>query len=153
MRGTFGRTNLGFLALFTLIASGCVTLQPYDPGPGRRVAVSVAQDTYVSGESVNLTIANLSDVELTFPGGFCKTQLQRMDGTVWTTIPSSSAGCPVRLGFLDPRQAVVHQFSVPRSVRVGTYRLAMPMPVPEGATVREPELLSPAFKVQSSSEQ
>src|SRR6478672_4584589 len=103
MRGTFGRANLGF-ALFTLIASGCVTLQPYDPGPGRRIAVSVAQDTYVSGESVNVTIANLSDVELTFPAGFCKTQLQRMDGTVWTTIPSSSAGCPVRLGFLDPQQ-------------------------------------------------
>jgi len=152
MRGTFGRANLGF-ALFTLIASGCVTLQPYDPGPGRRVAVSVAQDSYVSGESVNVTIANLSEVELTYPAGFCTTQLQRMDGTVWTTIPSPSAGCPVRLGFLDPQQAVVHQFVVPKSIRVGTYRFAMPMPVPEGATVREPELLSPAFKVQSSSEQ
>jgi hypothetical protein len=152
MRETFGRANLGF-ALFTLIALGCVTLQPYDPGPGRRVAVSVAQDAYVSGESVNITIANLSDVELSYPGGFCKTKLQRMDGTAWTTIPSPSAGCPIRLGFLDPRQAVVHQFSVPRSVGVGTYRLAMPMPVPEGATVREPELLSPPFKVQSSSAQ
>jgi len=50
-------------------------MRVYDPGPGKRVAASVAQDTYLSGESVNVTISNLSDVTLLYPDGFCKTAL------------------------------------------------------------------------------
>jgi len=64
MRGTLGRPNLGLFAAFTLIASGCLSLRPYDPGPGRRVTAFFAQDTYISGSSVNVTIANLSEVTL-----------------------------------------------------------------------------------------
>jgi len=66
MRGTLGRVNLGFFAVFALIASGCVTM-PYDPGPGKRVAAGFVQDTYLSGQSVNVTISNLSDVTLYYP--------------------------------------------------------------------------------------
>ena len=150
MRGTFGRANLGFLGAVILIASGCASMRPYDPGPGRRVAASVTQDTYVSGEPVNITIANLSDVILYYPDGFCKTELQRKDRGGWLTVSDPSRGCPVSLGFLDPGQAVVHQYHLPSGVVGGTYRLAIPMPVPEEATKPEPQLVTPSFKVEGS---
>jgi hypothetical protein len=148
-----GRVNLGFFAAFALIASGCVTMRPYDPGPGKRVAAGFVQETYLSGQSVNVTISNLSDVTLYYPDRFCKTVLQKMDGSVWKTVSGPPAGCSVALGFLDPGQTVVHQYQLPQGVGVGTYRLAMPMPAPEEEedAAAEPELQSPTFKVQTSS--
>ena len=77
---TLGRANLGSVSAITLLISGCLTIRPYDPGPGKRVAAIVIQDTYLSGEAVNVTISNLSDVTLYYPDGFCKTALQRRDG-------------------------------------------------------------------------
>ena len=150
MRGTLARKNLGLFAVLTLTATGCLTIRVYDPGPGRRVAASVAQDTFVSGESVNVTISNLSDVTLVYPDGFCKTKLQKRDGTLWRAVSDPAAGCPIELGFLEPGQTVVHPYRLPKGVAVGTYRLAIPMPVPEEATWPEPELLTPTFKVQNS---
>ena len=151
MRGTLGHANLGFLAAFTLIASGCISLRPYDPGPGRRVAAIVPQDTYLSGQPVNVTISNLSDVTLFYPDGFCRTKLQKRDGGLWRPISDPSVGCPVERGFLEPGQTVVHEFRLPKGVGGGIYRFAIPMPTLEEATVPEPELLTPAFSVQDSS--
>jgi len=153
MQGTLGRANLGPFAAFTLIASGCLTMRAYDPGPGKRVAASVVQDTFLSGEPVNVTVSNLSEVTLFYPDGFCKTKLQRRDGTAWMTVPDPAVGCPIELDFLEPGQTVVHQYRLPKGVAVGTYRLTMPMPMPEEATAREPELLTPTFTVESSSSQ
>ena len=151
MRATLGRVNLGFFAAFALIASGCVTM-PYDPGPGKRVAAGFVQDTYLSGQSVNVTISNLSDVTLYYPDRFCKTVLQKRDGGKWETVSGPSA-CSVALGFLDPGQTVVHQYRLPQGAAVGTYRLTMPMPVPEPEEdiSPKPELQSPTFKVETSS--
>ncbi|HEX9083908.1 MAG TPA: hypothetical protein VF836_04140 [Gemmatimonadaceae bacterium] len=130
-------------------------MRPYDPGPGKRVAAGFVQETFLSGQSVNVTISNLSDVTLYYPDRFCKTVLQKMDGSEWKTVSGPSAGCSVALGFLDPGQTVVHQYRLPQGVGVGTYRLAMPMPVPapedEEDAAAEPELQSPTFKVQTSS--
>ena len=153
MRGTLGRVNLGFFAAFALIASGCATMQPYDPGPGKRVAAAFVQDTYLSGESVNVTISNLSDVTLYYPDRFCKTVLQKRDAGEWKTVSGPSAGCTVTLGFLDPGQTVVHQYRLPQGVGVGTYRLTMPMPMPapEADAELQQELETPTFKVQTSS--
>lgn len=147
---TLGWPNLGFFAAIMLIISGCATIRPYDPGPGKRVEAIVPQDTYLSGESVNVTISNLSDVTLYYPDGFCKTALQRRNGKEWVTLPNSATRCPITLGFLDPGQTVVHQYRLPKGVAVGTYRLTIPMPVPEVAAAPEPELLTPTFKVASS---
>lgn len=150
MRGTFGRVNLGLVAAVILIASGCASLRPYDPGPGKRVAAVVAQSAFLPGESVNVTIANLSEVPLFYPDGFCKTELQRRDGNTWVTVSDPSAGCPDANDFLDPGQTVVHEYRLPRSIAEGTYRLAIPTPLPDEATRREPELLTPAFRVAST---
>ena len=149
MRGTLGRLNLGFFAVFMLIAWGCATMRPYDPGPGKRVVAGVVQDAYLSGASVNVTISNLSDVTLFYPDGFCKTELQRRDGTTWKTVQGPSAGCSIVLGILDPGQTVVHQYRLPKGAAVGTYRLTMPMPVAEQDASPEPELQTPTFKVQT----
>ena len=155
MRGTLGRANLGFFATFALVTSGCASLKPYDPGPGKRVAVAFARDAYVSGESVNVTIANLSEVTLFYPGGFCKTELQRHDGSSWQTVSDAAATCPVERDFLEPGQTVVHQYRLPDGVVGGTYRLTMPMPtpLPEEAVAPEPvqgDLQTPSFRVQAS---
>jgi hypothetical protein len=109
MRGTLGLGRLGFFAAFTLTASGCVSLRPYDPGPGKRVVASVARNTYVSGESVNVTIANLSEVTLFYRDGACKTELQRRDGSSWKTVLEHSAACSIAL----PRSRSGHCASVP----------------------------------------
>jgi hypothetical protein len=152
MRGTLGRVNLGFFAAFALIAAGCATVRPYDPGPGKRVAAGFVQDTYRSGESVNVTISNLSDVTLYYPDRFCRTVLQKRDGGEWRTVSGPSAGCSVALGFLDPGQTVVHQYRLPQGVGMGIYRLTMPMPMPapEADAELEQELQTPTFKVQTA---
>jgi hypothetical protein len=109
----------------------------------------VVQEAYFTGESVNVTISNLSEVELTYPDGFCKTALQRKEGTDWTTISNPSVGCPTNVESLEPGQTVVKEYPLPEGIDVGTYRLMLPMPVPEVAPAPEPpHLVTPAFKVQ-----
>ena len=152
MRATFGRQNLGLFAALTLAASGCVSMRPYDPGPGKRVAAAVVQDSYLSGESVNVTISNLSEVTLFYPDGFCKTELQRKDGSMWKTISQPSVRCSVALGFLDPGQTIVHQYRLPKGVAVGTYRLTFPMPVADEVAAPEPALQTPAFTVYAAAD-
>jgi hypothetical protein len=158
MRRTFGRANLGFVAAVALMVSGCASLRPYDPGPGKRVAVAFAQEAYVSGQSVNVTIANLSEVTLFYPGGFCKTELQRKNGSAWLTVSAHSLTCPIERDFLEPGQTVVHQYRLPTEVADGTYRLTMPMPttLPEDTAsttpAPEPALQTPTFKVQAALE-
>src|ERR1700704_1494033 len=93
MRGTLGLKHLGFFAALALAASGCVTMRPYDPGPGKSGAAAVVQDSYLSGASINVTISNLSEVTLFYPDGFCKAELQKKDGTAWKTVPGTGVSC------------------------------------------------------------
>lgn len=148
MRRTLGRSNLGLFLGATLIVTGCASLRPYDPGPGRRAEAGFVQNTFVAGDRVNVTIANLSDVMLFYPDSFCKTELQRKEQGGWLTVVPPAKSCPAQLDFLDPGQTVVHQFRLPSGVAGGTYRLALPMPLPEDATAPEPHLLTPSFTVE-----
>jgi hypothetical protein len=147
MRGTLGRANLGLFAALTLIVSGCASMRPYDPGPGRRAAAGVVRDSYLPGEAINVTIANLSEVILFYPDRFCKTELQRKEQGGWLTVVKPSKTCPETLGFLDPSQTVVQQFKLPSGLEGGTYRFAMPMPLPDEAKGPEGNLVTPTFKV------
>jgi hypothetical protein len=150
MRNALGQTGLGFFAALTLVASGCASLRPYDPGPGRRAAAGLVQESFVSGAPINVTIANLSDILLFYPDGFCKTELQKKERGGWLTVSKPTKTCPDELGFLDPGQTVVHQYQLPTDVGDGTYRLAMPMPIPDDAIAPEPHLLTPVFTVANS---
>lgn len=154
MRGMLGRANLGLLVSVTLIVSACASLRPYDPGPGKRVAAFFPKEIYRSGEPVNITIANLSDISLFYPNNFCKAKLQKMSGSSWTTVSEPKDGCPIALGFLDPGQTVVHAFRLPHDVGGGVFRFAMPMPAPDDAAeVETTELVTPTFKVQDTPHQ
>jgi hypothetical protein len=150
MRHALGRANLGFFAAVTLIASGCASMRPYDPGPGRRAAAGVVRESYVAGESVNVTIANLSELLLFYPDGFCKTELQKKEQGGWLTVSAPTKSCSAEAGMLDPTQTVVHQFRLPSGLADGTYRFAIPMPMPDEATGPEPHLLTPSFRVDGS---
>jgi hypothetical protein len=125
-------------------------MRPYDPGPGNRATASVVHDSYESGAPVNITIANLSDMILYYPDNFCRTRLQKKDRGGWVTVSNPSKICPVELGFLEPGQAVVHQFRLPEEIGDGVYRVALPMPVPDEAVGPEPELITPVFKIERS---
>jgi hypothetical protein len=165
MRGTLGRANLGFVTAIASIATGCVTLRPYDPGPGKRVMVSVPQSTYVSGGAVNLTISNLSEVSLAYPDRFCTTALQKKSGDAWITVSPPPTRCASSRDFLDPGQTIVYRFALPKDVGEGMYRLTLPMPTPvpdnlltdydaiadDPVVAEKQELLTPAFKVESGS--
>jgi hypothetical protein len=125
-------------------------MRPYDPGPGRRAAAGLVQDSFASGAPINVTIANLSDILLFYPDGFCKTELQKKERGGWLTVSKPTKTCPDELGFLDPGQTVVHQYRLPSDIGDGTYRLAMPMPIPDDAIAPEPHLLTPVFTVANS---
>jgi hypothetical protein len=94
---------------------------------------------------------------LFYPGGFCKTELQRKDGTSWVTVPARVRRCTPELGFLDPGQTVVHQFHLPEGVAAGVYRLTLPTPTPEKFAApnaelifaTDPQLVSPTFRIES----
>ena len=148
MRRALGRVNLATYMVVAVIVSACASLRPYDPGPGKRVAAFFPKDIYRLGEPVNITIANLSEVSLFYPNNFCAAKLQKMSGASWTTVSEPKGGCPVALGFLDPGQTVVHSFQLPQTVGSGVYRFAMPMPVPDDSAAKEPEFVTPAFKVE-----
>jgi len=152
MRGMVARANLGLLAVVTVGMSACISLRPYDPGPGKRVAAFFPKETYRLGEPVNITIANLSEISLFYPNNFCKAKLQKQDGASWTTVSEPKTSCPTAEGFLDPGQTVVHAFQLPNNVGGGTFRFAMPMPVPDDSTevVKESEFVTPAFRVQDT---
>jgi hypothetical protein len=140
---------LAIAVLLLLMGSACSGNQLVDPGPGKRVAASIPQAAYVSGESVSVAITNVSSVPLVYPIGFCKTILQRREGaTDWITVLEPSDGCPLAIGFLGPERSVSHQYVLPQ-LPTGTYRLAMPMPYPQGSTTPEGELTSPPFSVNA----
>jgi hypothetical protein len=140
---------VGLFTSLTLIGSACGGSQLTDPGPGKRVQATIEQQIYYSGDMVIATITNVSSVTLTFPVGFCKTDLQRFQGATgtWITAATPSDGCPLALGILEPGKSTVLHYPLPSGTVTGLYRLAMPMPVPRNASAPEPELLTPQFEV------
>jgi len=135
----------GVLGAIVLATAGCAGSSATDPGPGKRVEASLVRDVYLSGESVNITVKNLSYVRLAYPSGFCKIELQREESNGWETVLAPE-GCAFVLAYLSPRQSVTQQYRLSSGIAPGTYRLSMPMPIPEGATA-EPRLVTPPFSI------
>ena len=139
---------VGLLSVIALFASGCGN-QLTDPGPGKRVQAKLEQQIYYSGDTVIVVVKNISSVPLVFPGGFCRTDLQRFEGATgtWITAITPPDGCVFVLGILDPGKSTIMQYPLPTSISSGLYRLAMPMPVPRDAHAPESDLLTPTFQV------
>jgi hypothetical protein len=131
-----------------VLATGCKTTDLTDPGPGRRVEVTLAQQSYVAGQSVDIVIRNLSGLTLRYPYGFCTMDLEREENSGWVTVASPD-GCTFVLGFLGPRRSVQETYPLPTSISSGTYRLSMPMPWLASSTTAEPRLTTEPFQVTS----
>jgi hypothetical protein len=70
-------------------------------------------------------------------------------------VSEPKANCPTAEGLLDPGQAVVHAFELPQDVGGGTFRFAMPMPMPDDSAevVKVAEFVTPTFIVQDTPHQ
>jgi hypothetical protein len=135
--------------LMPILFAGCAGTGLSDPGPGKRVDVTVSKSGYASGETVDVTVKNVSNLTLTYPLVFCKTELQREVSSTWTTVQVPSDGCRLALAILEARQSTINKYVLPTSLPSGIYRLAMPTPTPENAKTAEPPLTTPSFSVNS----
>ena len=73
--------------------------------------------------------------------------LEREDAAGWRTVVVPE-GCPLAIAFLGPHHPVSAEYLLPTGLTAGTYRLSMPMPVPDwGTSPPEPSLLSPTCRI------
>ncbi|HXV16883.1 MAG TPA: hypothetical protein VD758_08890 [Gemmatimonadaceae bacterium] len=128
------------------VALSCARNGLIDPGPGKRVEVFIAQDKYFAGDRVLFTVKNVSSLRLTYPYQFCKMELQEQQGTEWVTVLVPD-GCPLALAFLDRGSSVSQEYVLPVDLPQNAYRISMPMPIPNGATVSDVRLTTPPFLV------
>jgi hypothetical protein len=140
--------TLPLIGTVLLAVLGCSASQLFDPGPGKRVETRLAQTSYASGDSVRVAVTNMSSVSLVYPIGFCKTILQRQEGTDWVDAVVPPDGCALASANLDPRQTATNRYLLP-SLPTGTYRLSMPMPIPRQSTTPEGQLTTSSFSVNA----
>jgi hypothetical protein len=105
----------------------------------------MTQASFLAGQTVTVSVKNLSDLTLSYPYHFCKTELQRQDSADWVTV-FAPEGCVFVIQYLGGRQVVVQDFSLPASLQPGTYRLSMPLPIAKGETDGD-RFYSPTFMV------
>ena len=129
-----------------VIASACASNDLMDPGPAKRVEIFIAQDKYFAGDRVLFTVKNISSLKLTYPYQFCKMELQEQQASGWVTVLVPD-GCPLAIAFLDGGTSVSQEYHLPFDLPQNTYRISMPMPVPEGATAPIVRLTTPPFLV------
>lgn len=155
MRDAIQQRALLLLAVLTLAGTACAG-NVSDPGPGKRVQVTLAKDTYLSGETVTFVLKNVSNVSVDYTGPLCRAvlQQQQQDGT-WSTVNGPSKICTAQLGYVGAGQSVPLPYHLPQDLSNGLYRIAMPEPAPENApapaVVEPPELTvtTPPFTVNS----
>lgn len=145
----WGHCRIGVCA--SVITASFVTLACarnglIDPGPGKRVEVFIAQDKYFAGDRVLFTVKNVSRLNLTYPYQFCKMELQEQQGSDWVTVLVPD-GCPLAIAFLDAGNSVSQEYVLPVNLPQNTYRISMPMPIPNGASASEVRLTTPPFLV------
>ena len=138
---------LFFSGLALIACAGSMT----DPGPGKRVQLAIARQSYQPGDTVSITVTNVSDVQLTYPGDYCPKELQRSEGGTWThvSLPDSAQGCPLSVGTLGPHAQQSVSVPLPSELTTDTYRIALPAPTVDitNPNLAEPPLLTPEFTV------
>lgn len=155
MRNVMQRQSLILLTMTTLLATACAGYVS-DPGPGKRVQVTLTRDAYLSGETVTYVLRNVSNVVVEYAGSRCQSVLQQLqkDGT-WTTVDGPARVCTLELAYLGAGQSVPLGYRLPQGLPNNLYRIALPEPTPENAPAPEnaqrPALsvTSPPFRVNS----
>jgi hypothetical protein len=113
-----------FAALGLVSCAGAAT----DPGPGKRVELEISKSAYLSGDTVSIGVINVSDLELTYPGGFCPQRLQRDAGGAWTdvSIAGPAQGCPLFIATMAPRERQTVYVRLPVDLESDSYRIVLP---------------------------
>jgi len=124
-----------FFTAIALAATACSSSLT-DPGAGHRVQATIAKTNYYTGDTIHVDVRNLSDLSLTFPGGFCPAVLQESTGSDWTTI-SAPQGCPLSIAVLGPHGRASFEMPVPDGLQ-GYYRIELPTPIPPNAAPEAP---------------
>lgn len=148
MLNTVQRRKFMLLATIMLFGTACAG-NVSDPGPGNRVQLTMAGETYQSGDTVTVIVKNVSSVTLTYPYGFSGTELQREQNGTWTTVLGPTRGGPLALGVLRPGWTVSNKYPLPGDMAAGVYRLALPSPIPQGSQASEPNVMTQSFSVNS----
>jgi hypothetical protein len=139
---------VGLLAASLVGAAACGPTRLIDPGPGKRVETSLARDSYIAGDQITIRVRNASARSLTYPLGFCKIELQRLESGNWITVQSPE-GCALALAYMAPYQTVSQVYQLSATLSSGTYRLTMAPPLAENSEP-EPRLVTSSFKVATN---
>ena len=137
------------LVTLTVAATACAGANASDPGPGKRVQMTLAKDAYRSGDTVTATVRNISEVTLDYANAFCHRALQQYQGGKWSTVSPPPDACTLQIAILGPGQAVPLTYRLANVLQAGLYRLAIPSPTPLNAQMPEPDVTTPPFSVNS----
>jgi hypothetical protein len=122
-----GRVALLFGALGIVSCASATT----DPGPGKRVELEISKSAYLSGDSVTISVINVSDLQLMYPGGFCPQRLQRDAGGTWidVSLANPTQGCPLFIATMAPRERQTVYVRLPVELESDVYRVVLPSPM------------------------
>lgn len=149
MRNAMQQRASVLLAALTFLGTACAGTNVSDPGPGKRVQVTLDKEAYQSGDTVTAMIKNVSGVTVDYSNALCHKELQRLQGSEWSTVSPPPEGCTLEIRYLGPGQTVPFTYRLPSNVPGGVYRLAIPSPTPPNAQAPEPTVTTPPFSVNS----
>ncbi len=140
------------LAILMLAGTACAGTNVSDPGAGNNVQVTLAKDAYLSGETVNLVLKNVSNASVEYAGSLCRRVLQRQQQNgAWSTVEGPSKICTLELRYLGVGKSVPLPYGLPQDLPTGLYRIQMPSPTPENAQPPEPDVTTQPFSVTLTS--
>lgn len=139
-------------ASVALIGAACKGSFATDPGPGKRVDVTLVRQLYAPGEVVNAVLANLTELSLDYSYSQCFITLERLDGSAWTAAVQASSACSLVQLTIGPNQSAPLGYRLAPDLTPGVYRLSFPEPIPMSApsgSQPAPTLTTAQFTVSS----
>ena len=144
MKNGFAKLALAAMVMATASACG---VSGTDPDLGNRtVALSTDKAQYAPGNTVQVSLQNVSATSLSF--NFCPYQIQRASGAAWTTVatvPIDGAACPAATT-IESGTVVNTNVPLPGSLTSGTYRVFFPNA--GASTLTETQRSTPGFQVR-----
>lgn len=150
MRNAMRQRVSVLLAALTLAGTACAGTGLSDPGPGKRVQMTLARNAYRPGDTVTVMVKNVSAVTLDYAGSFCHQALQRYQSGEWSTVSPAPTVCTLEIAYLGPGQTVPLMYRLQVDVPAGEYRVAIPSPTPLNAQTPEPDVTTQPFSVNSA---
>jgi hypothetical protein len=138
---------LSLIAMTGAFACGGVVL---DPGPGKRARVTLDDYRYFHGQTVLVTVTNLTDLELVAPGDFCPVTLQRLAAGAWHDYGDRPPCSKLHATVIGSHAHSTIPFVLDADLPAGAYRLVLPEPAPRRTANAGGHLVSAEFTVDYS---